>query len=85
MTTDLEKKFFETFGVEPKCETRAEHRKHECYGMVDCDECASAIYPQITDTHYLQLLCLFTKEMNCFTVYDEDVNELKEAILKDFI
>ena len=56
MTTELEKQFFDTFGIEPKCETRDEYHKHECYGMVDCDECASAIYPQITDRHYLELI-----------------------------
>ena len=88
MTTDLEKKFFETFGVEkiiPCYKCSMQNTNWDCKRTCLYDDEKRTEYPQITDTHYLQLLCLFTKEMNCFTVYDEDVNGLKEAILKDFI
>lgn len=83
MTTDLEKSFFDTFSIEPECETRAEHRKHECYGMVDCDECASAIYPQITDTHYLKLVCMLLNVLDGMDVYvNYDVEKVKEKTLR---
>lgn len=59
MTTEIEKQFFDTFRIEPKCETRDEYHKHECYGMVDCDECASAIYPRITDRIWLELVRIY--------------------------
>lgn len=88
MTTDIEKTFFETFGIEPKCETRAEHRKHECYGMVDCDECASAIYPQITDRILLELICILNENTTLDETYYQGastVKELKKLVLKDLI
>lgn len=89
MTTDLKKQFFDTFGIEAKCETRAEHRKHECYGMVDCDECASAIYPQITDSILLELICIlskYQKDRGSLLEIDEiSLNEIKEEILEMLI
>ena len=89
MTNELEKTFFDTFGIEPKCEIRTEHRKHECYGMVDCDECASAIYPQIGDRILLELICIVAKYY-CFrwdNWIDEysSVDKLKKFILLELI
>ena len=75
MITDIEKQFFDTFGIEPRQWYKISMGKKGNF----YNEPTHKRYPQITDTHYLQLLCLFTKEMNCFTVYDEDVNALKEA------
>lgn len=80
MTTDLEKKFFETFGIEPITQAVWNSTETKWKNFESWEE-----YPQITDTHYLQLLCLLAKELKCFTVYDEDVNALKEEILKDLI
>ena len=110
MTTDLEKTFFDTFGIEPMLKgysqvednwhglpaysgkikyfnSFGEMNKAGFHSIYDNEENEEDFkeYPPITDTHYLQLLCLFVKEMNCFTVYDEDVSGLKESILKDFI
>ena len=84
MTTNIERQFFDTFGIEPKCETRDEYHKYECYGMVDCDECASAIYPQITDRILLELICI----LNTVTIPDlADINigRLKKTILEECI
>ena len=64
MTTDLEKQFFDTFGLTYPCRF---------------------LYPEITDTHYLQLICLMTKELNCFTNYRVDYECLKKEILKEII
>ena len=86
MATDIERQFFDTFGIEPKCETRDEYHKYECYGMVDCDECASAIYPQITDRILLELICILSKykkdKGSLLEIYDISLNELKEEILE---
>lgn len=70
MTTELEKQFFMTFGIEPQTGI----------GLVKFKE---PHYPQITDRHYLELICIFRqhKEMGYFT----SVQELKKTLLTDFI
>ena len=45
MTTELEKQFFDTFGIEPK--------KATIWNALPCYACEE--YPQITDRHYLEL------------------------------
>ena len=90
MTNELEKQFFQCFGIEPNCETRDEYHKHECYGMVDCDECASAIYPQITDRILLGIIAKIMWSYSCtqndFDAYEvHTVDNLKEAVLKHAI
>lgn len=99
MTTELEKQFFDTFGIEKIKMCRYHHckctfkdgkgrvstmcpgeyaSKKPCYFVIE-------EYPQIKDKHYLKLICLFTKEMNCYTCYTSDLEMLKENILKEFI
>lgn len=46
MTTDLEKQFFDTFGIEPDTSEVAYFT-------------GNMGYPPITDRHYLELLCIF--------------------------
>lgn len=68
MTTELEKKFFETFGIEPipngKSCIMCCHREYDLISLIgSCtlkttyDKCdfAEKYYPQITDRHYLEL------------------------------
>ena len=84
MTTELEKQFFDTFGIEPK---ELIFRTMNCTcGCHDCKNCEkyknnfSKTYPQITDRHYLELICLVNERRilpNC------NVNKLKEYILKE--
>ena len=62
MTTDLEKQFFDTFGIEPilPCATCRYwyHDKDKCYWDYENDtECkAPKVYPQITDRILLELI-----------------------------
>ena len=64
MTNELEKQFFDTFGIEPR-----------------------EVYPQITDTMLLKLICLwndnclYTEDMIAPTNYDST----KECIFNYFI
>jgi hypothetical protein len=65
MTTELEKEFFDTFGIE------AISKWHKCkdYSCVCCDEydnCAKRefIYPEITDRVLLELICIFSQHCN---------------------
>lgn len=64
MAIDLEKQFFDTFGITYLCRFQ---------------------YPDITDTHYLELICLITKELNYFTNFSTNSEHLKEYILKEMI
>ena len=71
MTTELEKTFFDTFGIE----------KQPILCCWDATNCSLELhYPQITDRHYLELICLVNERRilpNC------NVNKLKEYILKE--
>lgn len=78
MTTELEKTFFNTFGIEPYREPSREYNS-------DGEICSWYIeYPQITDKQYLELICMV---MNIFdgiqNVYvDYSVEKVKERTLK---
>ena len=82
MTNELEKQFFNTFNIEPiGC-----NDNKNCTGALDCTQCPNAKYPQITDTHYLQLLCLLVKGMNTVTFFkNQDINDIKYSIVYGFI
>ena len=82
MTTDIERQFFETFGIKPKLD----NRKCKC-GCKDCKNCFKAkyFYPEITDSHYLKMICLIAEKLSCFTNYDIDYKNIKEYILKEMI
>lgn len=77
MTTELERKFFECFEIEKK-------RKHNYitqYG--DTRAVYTDDYPTITDTHYLELICILGEydESYCFN----NSKKLKETVLKGLI
>lgn len=77
MTTDLEKQFFDTFGIEPK---------KQCYywdcpystgdisqdipmGERKCNKCNNPnkeIYPEITDCILLELICIISSRVPLF-------------------
>ena len=67
MTNELEKQFFDTFGIEPQTGV----------GLIKFKE---PHYPQITDTHYLKLICILhtTKLVKLCTT---NVGDLKEEVL----
>ena len=78
MTTDLEKKFFETFGVEPryKCTDGALEPCDE-----QCNECGyyELSYPQITDHILLELICI----LNPYSYPSgKNIQHLKEGVLE---
>ena len=76
MTNELEKQFFDTFGIEPKIIDTAvgrgfyiEHNRVEKY-------------PQITDSILLELIIILG---SICTVFDKNVDDLKENVLKNLI
>ena len=96
MTNDLEKQFFDTFGIEPEIFTGCKLEKNnwkedtcpfEKDGIMDlCHKvCKYAftereIYPQITDTHYLKLICIL-HTTNIVQLCTTNVENLKEEVL----
>ena len=100
MITDIEKQFFDTFGIEPK---------KQCYywdcpystGNIandtpmnerDCGSCKNPdkeIYPQITDSILLKLICILTRyyldEREPYEITSINIEQLKQQILSDII
>ena len=89
MTTELERTFFDTFGIEPKlndCNWQCQKPSkliYMCANNNDCEHCKE--YPQITDRQYLELMCLYTKEIRSFVCVTSNLKLLKEEILEEFI
>ena len=88
MNNDLEKQFFDTFGIEPR----------PIYSELWADEWVKDEYPQITDRHYLELIETllsfeyigFKKGKEHYSIdfqgwLEQRENSLKNAILKSLI
>ena len=85
MTNDLEKQFFDTFGIEPKYKCIKSHDER-------CNECGycELVYPQITDRILLGIIAKIMWSYSCtqndFDAYEvHTVDNLKEAVLKHAI
>ena len=74
MTNKLEKQFFDTFGIEP---IEIPSREYDSDGEI----CSYYVeYPQITDTHYLKLICIL-HTTNIVQLCTTNVENLKEEVL----
>lgn len=87
MTNDLEKIFFDTFGIEPKCQnTFINPSKCPFIESKECCDCVSFDYPQISDRILLELICIdFNENPYKCRGGQTSVDEVKERILSDFI
>ena len=89
MTTEIEKQFFETFGIEPikECFNGDCIVKEEIgYDCNICDDKCVYIerrYPQITDRILLELICLHNTYV--WEVITSTVDELKNVLLNRYI
>lgn len=89
MITEIKKTFFDKFGIEPKnnkCEL-VYCAKNLSYNCSNCEHFKPK-YPQITDRHYLELICVLNKlidekygEYKTFISFD--YKNLKEEILEE--
>lgn len=74
MTNELEKKFFDTFGIKKK---ELEYPDNFTY------------YPEITDRILLELLCiladLYDSNSHGYPLLSKDIKELKEDVLDDLM
>jgi hypothetical protein len=81
MTNELEKQFFQCFGIEPIA----------CNDCIECYEanttpfpwCEKLDYPQITDRILLELICILLSNNSpyMFKLGDWNVEKLKETVL----
>ena len=95
MTNELEKQFFDTFGIESKNISTGEckYKITPEFCESNCLDCKNTIkeatYPQITDTHYLKLICELSKCKaffnNFYRFQNVDIEQLKEQVLTDCI
>ena len=75
MTNEIEKTFFDTFGIEERCE-------FDKY-CDDCKTCGCYHYPRITNNILLKLICIVLNTFQTFEVCRIiDIDSLKEKILK---
>lgn len=86
MKSELEQKFYETFGIKKRCIRPKDCvRKGICRGAVACD---FYTYPEITAERLLQMICVYNSTYtNGYTNYsllnERNVEKLKEQILKN--
>ena len=92
MTTEIEKQFFDVFGIEPEEEKFCLWEcKEPSLEHVPCDkECKyqrhNIYYPEITDRHYLELICVLTKSKAMLPIIcSENSQDLKDEILWNLI
>lgn len=81
MTTELEKQFFDTFGIEPY---EIPSREYNADGEV----CSWFVeYPQITDRILLELICLNNRHYVTLEdlIFPKNIETIKESVLKTFI
>ena len=96
MTNELEKHFFDTFGIEPKYEAHtcdgwgrtievkffANKEEAKRFGILIGDE---PKYPQITDRILLELICILSKYQkdvgSLLEICETDKNSIKEEVL----
>lgn len=90
MTTEIEKTFFDTFGIAYKDCGKYDRLEECCNTATFCEtgECPYGIggrnYPQISDSILLELLVIMTRYTDIIDGFD-NVQELKEFVLKDLI
>ena len=80
MTNELEKQFFQCFGIEPKCQnTFINPSKCPFNKSRECCDCVSCEYPQITDRILLELICIL--DPYCYSS-GKNIQHLKESVLE---
>lgn len=92
MTNELEKQFFDTFGIEPRefksCDvgTFCPYPEKEC-GSDTCPyyRTYKIDYPQITDRILLELICIANHKDVYIDFEGTDIETIKNSLLENFI
>ena len=93
MTNELEKQFFQCFGIEPK-EYKACNSFPCGNPRIECENCKDyklykTEYPQITDRILLELICILSEWRtylhSSYTIKANNTLNLKQDVLRDFL
>lgn len=84
MTNELEKQFFQHFGIPKLCTSQV------CKHWGGCEGCSrypdfALDYPKITDRILLELICMANHESVYIDLEGTDVEALKNSLLGNFI
>lgn len=95
MTTNIERQFFNTFGIEPydRYYNCIDNLEGECKLEHTCCICDKAedvyCYPEITDGILLELICILSEWRtylhSSYTIKANNTLNLKQDVLKDFL
>ena len=98
MTSELEQKFYDTFGIKPEfgywCKRFDETGIANCNGILDaknkCAKCENGYikckyYPEITDRKLLEMICIINKSKLNMLIDGVTIQEIKEKLLHKFI
>lgn len=84
MTTNLEKQFFDTFGIEPRQTCKVTSTCNNYVNYNDCNGCNSYKYPQITDRILLELIRIIGKKpfgyLQCENTYSTNLGDTRDMI-----
>ena len=89
MTNELEKQFFDTFGIEPKKGCTAYDKFTAEEADVICNDCCRAclyfddVYPRITPEILLELICIANEVY--IDLEGTDIETMKNSLLENFI
>lgn len=93
MTNEIEKQFFDTFGIEPKCVKRTlklampEYNENDLpkdlRQFISSQARVYRVYPQITDRILLELI--FLQPLSIEFKYPRNIEELKNTLLEYYI
>lgn len=81
MTNDLEKQFFDTFGIEPRITGYEVHG----VGLEVVSQEPIYEYPTLSDRILLELICIHNQYSHPFSIYGEKKDFLKNDILECMI
>lgn len=91
MTNELEKQFFDTFGIEPigkkcTCDVK-DFAKCTTYYCTSCEKALKKEYPQITDRILLELICFNNRHYVTLEdlICPKNIETIKESVLKKYI
>lgn len=84
MVNELEKQFFDTFGIQTLCSGTACNSWGDCVGCLHYPNTND--YPKITDAILFELLCIIGRNLcSRFGVDYDNSQQLKEKILEELI
>lgn len=84
MTTEIEKQFFDTFGIEPK------EKVNQTFNGAEFKVETIKVYPQISDRMFLELYCILCDAFNLLNInrhpaFVFNIKDFKKFVLKDLI